>query len=123
MTNDIKPQKEDLVKWVKALRSGEFLQAQGTMVDNDSYCCLGVLATILGAEIMENRNGEGVVVKEHLAIDGIEVDNMGIVLDGAGNNLLGGLPVDVIQVLVNMNDQDGESFDSIADYIEETLIK
>ena len=29
-------------KWVAALRSGEFEQAQGRLKDGDAYCCLGV---------------------------------------------------------------------------------
>jgi hypothetical protein len=35
-------------KWLTALRSGEYKQAQGTLYDplNDSYCCLGVLACV-----------------------------------------------------------------------------
>src|SRR5688572_17403992 len=42
-------------KWVKALRSGEFKQGEGKLhdSDNDTYCCLGVLCKIQGAQFTE----------------------------------------------------------------------
>jgi hypothetical protein len=38
--------------WVKALRSGKYKQADATLHDkkHDSYCCLGVLCKVMGAE-------------------------------------------------------------------------
>lgn len=33
-------------KWVKALRSGKYKQAQGALQTRDGYCCLGVLCDI-----------------------------------------------------------------------------
>jgi hypothetical protein len=36
-------------KWVKALRSGRYKQANSVLLDRDgAYCCLGVLAKIQG---------------------------------------------------------------------------
>ena len=38
-------------KWLKALRSGEYMQGIGALRDvNDQYCCLGVLADVIGCE-------------------------------------------------------------------------
>ena len=37
-------------KWVKALRSGEYAQTTGTLVDRDGFCCLGVLCDIAKKE-------------------------------------------------------------------------
>mgnify|MGYP001438297913 CR=1 FL=1 len=37
-------------KWVKALRSGEYKQTRGTLVDRDGFCCLGVLCDIANKE-------------------------------------------------------------------------
>jgi hypothetical protein len=37
-------------KWVTALRSGEYSQTKGTLRDNDSYCCLGVLCDLVAKE-------------------------------------------------------------------------
>ena len=46
-------------KWVAALRSGEYKQAQGHLKDKVGYCCLGVLCVIseqeTGFGITENR--------------------------------------------------------------------
>lgn len=35
-------------KWVKALRSGKYKQAEGQLRDGDRFCCLGVLCDVLG---------------------------------------------------------------------------
>lgn len=54
-------EKKQAMKWVKALRSGKFKQAQSqlcTLDRNDKpdgYCCLGVLAHINGATLDDIR--------------------------------------------------------------------
>lgn len=46
--------------WVKALRSGEYRQAQGLLMDKTgALCCLGVLCKVAGLEI--RPDGKGVV--------------------------------------------------------------
>lgn len=35
-------------KWIAALRSGEFKQTPDVLQKDDRYCCLGVLASMLG---------------------------------------------------------------------------
>lgn len=43
--------KEIKKKWVKALRSGKYKQAKGTLNDGEGgFCCLGVLCDIYGKE-------------------------------------------------------------------------
>lgn len=37
-------------KWVEALRSGEYQQGEGHLFDGNTYCCLGVLCRVAGAE-------------------------------------------------------------------------
>lgn len=38
-------------KWIKALRSGEYKQAQGKLRDNNNgFCCLGVLCDVYAKE-------------------------------------------------------------------------
>jgi hypothetical protein len=44
------------VKWLEALRSGDFPQGQGALHDNGKYCCLGVLAQI--ASLMLDVDGK-----------------------------------------------------------------
>jgi hypothetical protein len=38
----VKPNKENISKWVALLRSGEFYQAKGMLRDGVARCCLGV---------------------------------------------------------------------------------
>lgn len=45
---------ENARKWVEALRSGEFEQAQARLRDDDSYCCLGV-----ACELYRRETGKG----------------------------------------------------------------
>jgi len=50
-------------KWVAALRSGEYAQAQGHLKDETGYCCLGVLCVVseqeTGFGIAKNRKNHG----------------------------------------------------------------
>ena len=90
-------------KWVKALRSGEFKQANDVLRDGGAYCCLGVACVLRHRESGESYpdlTGHG----EHLKTDG-----------AAGNWLL---PLDYQNKLATLNDR-GSSFAEIADYIEE----
>lgn len=49
--------KEDFDKWIKALRSGEYVQGKKTLYNSyrNTYCCLGVLQHCLSGET-ENAN-------------------------------------------------------------------
>lgn len=38
-------------KWLKALRSGEYIQARAALRNKDSYCCLGVLCDLYRKEV------------------------------------------------------------------------
>lgn len=44
------------VKWLEALRSGEYKQGKSSLYNrlHDSYCCLGVLLEVNGAEKLDN---------------------------------------------------------------------
>lgn len=51
METDYKMDPELKQKWVDALRSGKYKQGEGLLRDkNDHYCCLGVLADVMGME-------------------------------------------------------------------------
>lgn len=45
-------------KWLKALRSGDYQQAQNTLFDGKGYCCLGVLQKACDGkvEMMADQN-------------------------------------------------------------------
>lgn len=101
-------------KWVKALRSGEYLQGSGVLVDRTlpkpSYCCLGVLAVVCGI------SNETMADHAYLSSTGIERDDL---LGPAHINA--DESKDSIQIkLAKMNDA-GKSFKYIASYIERYL--
>src|SRR6478736_8013086 len=52
----IKMKKEIRTKWLKSLRSGKYKQTTGELLNNNQYCCLGVLGRNLGIrkEKLEN---------------------------------------------------------------------
>jgi len=101
-------------KWLAALRSGEYQQAQGCLRIDDTFCCLGVLCDVAGSDNAAaggkwtpdgcyRYNGEA---EETVPPDGL--------LWRAG------LPHSEVMTLFGMNDS-GFSFAEIADYIEEHL--
>ena len=45
------PNRENIRKWVDALRSGEFKQAEGALRRADSHCCLGVACELYHREV------------------------------------------------------------------------
>jgi hypothetical protein len=103
-------------KWIAALRSGEYKQGKNVLYDRhrDSFCCLGVAGYLMGIpkDAMRSSgylgfnldedycpmpdNGPKLLVKEYRAFN------------------------DIPSQLAKMND-DGYSFDVIADYIEKNL--
>lgn len=40
------PNKENILKWVEALESGEYKQGIGSLRVGDNYCCLGVACEV-----------------------------------------------------------------------------
>lgn len=57
--------KETKDKWIAALRSGEYQQADRKLKNGSGFCCLGVLACVTGLEISPDggsivENGETV---------------------------------------------------------------
>lgn len=123
-------------KWVTALRSGEYKQGSGSLVEvydgvPEAYCCLGVLCEVLGLERDGHEYKVPVVEGHESEISGGEeflycaVD----ISEGYAGRL--GLrelvepenydePEEIQSVLISMND-DGVDFGRIADYIEERL--
>lgn len=106
-------------RWVAALRGGEFKQCRGQLSKNGGYCCLGVVCEIFREELSLEKHeltfGDGYSynesyqylpckVKEYLALNTTE--GYFRKKDGKG------------EYLSNLND-DGASFEEIADIIEE----
>lgn len=90
-------------RWVAALRSGEFPQGHGYLLNDGRYCCLGVLASVYGEP--ENRIGGYHSISSFSPLDQI--------LDPAYTRALQ-------SHLERMNDS-GCSFEEIADWIEQNV--
>lgn len=86
-------------KWVEALRGGNFRQAREQLcIDSRTLCCIGVGAVVADPEFKPNRDN---YTREASIILGITDEQQ--------------------EKLVSLNDEDGYSFEEIADYIEANL--
>ena len=94
-------------KWVAALRSGEYQQGKGYLKDIDGYyCCLGVCADVINKDAW--------------------VHNPDVLGDWSWNGEMDSLPEEIVpdeiqSTLIRKNDDMGESFSEIADWIEENI--
>lgn len=102
--------REDITKWVEALRSGEYKQCKGTLhnASTGGFCCLGVYAAV-----------SGLSTPDYMAVS---QDEDGY-LDSEGptetyESIRERLDGVVIDCGITMNDAGG-SFTTIADMIEE----
>ena len=113
--------KELKIRWLEALRSGEYQQGTGRLRGTDSegqskFCCLGVLADLMGADWSDDSDPCTLCY-----LDGKEVTSWGGVLEaGRPAEGLGGVGYSMRCTLATMNDT-GETFEEIADYIEDRL--
>ena len=119
-------------KWVTALRSGDYNQVTGTLcrpkgshvIDQqdgvevkDAFCCLGVMCDIMPNTTKEIIDDDG---------DGPSIEYTFKGYTGIGrlpNSLRNAIDISVGEEtdLVSLNDDDGYTFDEIADYIEDNL--
>ena len=121
--------------WVKALRSGEYVQGEGklhytSIEGNDKFCCLGVLCDIAYQQgIVERDYSQGDEPDEDKvhSYDSQECFTPTSVVEWAGlekaDPSVGSLAEYGGRVisLVDLNDEFHYSFDKIADRIEEYL--
>lgn len=93
--------------WVKALRSGEYQQVEGTLrgvvVDGGvGYCCLGVyLEAVKGISVPEGTEDHPEGPKELYTLCRTDIHR------------------ELVDTGIEMNDVNGQSFTEIADMIEE----
>ena len=108
--------------WLKALRSGQYKQAIGTLTDGKGFCCLGVLCNIHAKETgrtwKEQANGDPKYLSADTVLPytvrkwaGLKEENP--LVDDVRNP---GYKAD----LAEMNDEEA-SFKTIADAIEKSL--
>jgi hypothetical protein len=102
--------------WIEALRSGRYEQGRGALrthhLSGDRFCCLGVLADVVGLQPITNRSWLGGSVSMYGNANGEPVSSL---LD-----VEVGLPQRTAGTLARMNDA-GCSFDEIADFIERNV--
>lgn len=92
-------------KWIKALKSGKYIQGEDRLYDvsTDTYCCLGVACDIVNCK---SDNNFIIVTKSRKIPE--------ILKGGSRGNKL-------VKKLVDMNDYSGKSFKEIAKWIEKNL--
>ena len=98
-------------RWVEALRSGKYQQGQGTLKYGESFCCLGVLCDLhaketgVDWEYDPRRNAQ-----KYLGNTGVPPVKV---------HSWAGIRHKANEVLTNLNDARGYTFEQIADWIEE----
>jgi hypothetical protein len=100
------------LKWIAALESGKYKQANGQLRDNwsgDAYCCLGVLCKI--SPEFGKFDHEAFMVKKKLG-GGLESFSPPSLV-----NKSVGLSKSTINTVIRMNDEDGKNFEDIAKHL------
>lgn len=97
-------------RWVAALRSGEYKQGKSRLCRRKRYCCLGVLAEIQG----ELKKGN-----VYYSQGPDDCGHSGFLADEFERDFHY-LSRDTQMYLATKNDK-GESFEDLADYIEEEI--
>lgn len=101
-------------KWLAALRSGDYLQGRAVLRNRDRYCCLGVLCDLVDdTKWGEDEDGGFVYIG---SFDDAPCTTMppDRIYDTAGIDL------DIAHDLATSNDN-GDTFEQIAEWIEEHL--
>lgn len=98
-------------KWLKALRSKKYKQAQHALVDGEAYCCLGVAHDLL-------VKGKKATWEDPAAAG--QPARLADLLGWKQLELLG-ITNGTQQALATLNDVEGYDFPAIADWVEENL--
>jgi hypothetical protein len=94
-------------KWIAALRSGEYRQAQNGLRTSDGYCCLGVLCDIVDPDGWSQTN-VGAYRHPLGTWDGFLISISALGMERIPNQY----------DLAEKNDSEGWTFEQISDYIE-----
>jgi hypothetical protein len=104
-------------KWLEALRSGKYEQGRRVLRSaDDKYCCLGVLCDLIDP----NAWTPGGSYFESIGVCAVKHRGFYESMPGGGIREEAGLGPYESEKLAEMNDA-GESFETIAKYIEENL--
>ena len=115
--------KEFATRWLEALRSGDYKQAEGLLYDKKEggYCCLGVACHMEYGSNYYLKNSFGsyaaVIAKDENDPGSIKFDLKKIPKELKGDVL----DNELVYQLTKMNDNEGFYFKDIADWIEENV--
>jgi len=101
-------------QWVDALRSGKYEQTKRRLKGNSGHCCLGVACQEFKDELDLEETTDG----ETYSFNGMPQELPSIVKNHLGLLTANGSVVSYRECLSSMNDN-GKTFDEIADFIEE----
>jgi hypothetical protein len=113
-------QRSLLLRWVKALRSGRYVQAQNALREKDfytkrvSYCCLGVLCNVSDLGRWKHHT---------LFVPFDEPMGGGVFSLPPSIRQAAGLTEAHQETLMVMNDVKQQNFTNIADWIERNILK
>jgi hypothetical protein len=110
-------------EWLTALRSGKYEQTSGSLynIQDQGYCCIGVAARIkYPLHYLKNKSNKyaGVLQGNNKCVN----SNTRYNLSKIPQELKGGVEESqLVQQLVDLNDDEGYSFEEIAEWIEEKV--
>ena len=108
-------------KWVKALRSGRYIQGASCLRSEDNeYCCLGVLASQMGKRWTKQLYAQAYKIVSK-GDDTLDLYLDGVYLLPKSVQERAGLSKKIQESLSNKNDSGRWSFTRIADWIEKNL--
>lgn len=118
---------EQKLQWIAALLSGDYEQGQGRLRRKDDYCCLGVMCDVAaqqGYGYWKNTETEGGMPRWKFVFGDygqgyLPSNSSWSSIPPSLQNVLGLLPNQ--NILAGMNDQEGKSFEQIAQWIEENV--
>lgn len=117
----MEPNKENIKKWVDALRSGNYKQCREQLSNGLGYCCLGVACEVAIAG--------GLSIEKTLGENRVRYDGTGAMLPQSVRNWFGfytnDVPVKYAEgesTCVGLNDASRLSFAEIADVVEATYL-
>ena len=101
--------KDFAIKWIEALRSGEYKQGMVSLFKNDSYCCMVVAGRVCGMskENIKINNGT------FKAFNNPKVPEELITI--------GYTYTPLVRKLIHLNDEEEKSFNEIADWVEQNV--
>lgn len=131
--NKIKLPKEDRDKWLEALRSGKYKQGKYSLLmenenNENTYCCLGVYCDLKGITLSHNAYSLPINAISDESI--LPVALIGEWDDDVYTDIIDDefdLENDISEeiftsVLATLNDVKDQTFDEIADYIEQVTM-